>query len=245
MHKKGLTKLWWTVIVIVAVIILAPVLILGYLGFVPGLSNLFGSNQPTDLGVTYTASDAETMSEKMQTEFVALAPGSSIEESFVFEGEVETNTVFSAAELASLWENRQWVHDPFEQMQVKFNDGGEVEASGKINKDNIMIAAKRFGLEHMLSDDEVMAQIDKIPGKPAFYLRFKGTVTDNNADIDVSEIKVGKLSLPAEDAGGVLEEIANTVMAEIDGMNINSITFDSEGMHYEGTTPEKISYEPK
>jgi len=36
----------------IGALVIIAVLVLGYLGFVPGVSNIFGSNKPRDLGVT-------------------------------------------------------------------------------------------------------------------------------------------------------------------------------------------------
>lgn len=59
-------------LIIIAVIILAIVLFLGYSGFIPGVSALFGSNKPRDLGVNYTETDRASAREKSQIEYVSL-----------------------------------------------------------------------------------------------------------------------------------------------------------------------------
>jgi len=48
------------IIIGVLVVVVIVALILGYFGFIPGLSNIFGSNQPVKLGTTFTAQDYQS-----------------------------------------------------------------------------------------------------------------------------------------------------------------------------------------
>ena len=78
----------WLAITIGALVIIA-VLVFGYLGFVPGVSNLFGSNKPKDLGVIYTAADYA----RNGTTHTILPAGALPENSIVFSGSHAVNTV--------------------------------------------------------------------------------------------------------------------------------------------------------
>ena len=45
-------------------VVVVLVLVAGYFGFVPGISNIFGSNKPRDLGVTATLANYSSVTAK-------------------------------------------------------------------------------------------------------------------------------------------------------------------------------------
>ena len=59
-------------LIVVLVLILIPTLVLGYLGFVPGVSAIMGSNRPRDLGVRYTEADLSSLMAKNGIQDVVL-----------------------------------------------------------------------------------------------------------------------------------------------------------------------------
>ena len=59
------SKVLRNILIGVGSFVLLVVLVLGYLGFMPGVSALFGSSTPKDLGVTYTAQDFASAHAKM------------------------------------------------------------------------------------------------------------------------------------------------------------------------------------
>ena len=66
--------------------ILVIVLIIGYLGFIPGISNLFGSNKPKDLVVKYTLADLESAKKKTNFKFTELNSNLPPKDSIIFNG---------------------------------------------------------------------------------------------------------------------------------------------------------------
>jgi hypothetical protein len=44
-------------LVVVGILVLIPILVLGFLGFMPIVSDIMGTNRPRDLGVKYTDAD--------------------------------------------------------------------------------------------------------------------------------------------------------------------------------------------
>ncbi|PKH44539.1 hypothetical protein CVH13_01850, partial [Dehalococcoides mccartyi] len=49
------------VITFIVLLLVAAVLVMGYLGIMPGVSSLMGSDKPRDLGITATSQDYQTM----------------------------------------------------------------------------------------------------------------------------------------------------------------------------------------
>jgi len=57
---------------IILVIVAIVVLVGGYLGFIPGVSGLFGSDQPRDLGAAYTEADLASGQAKLKQQSLVL-----------------------------------------------------------------------------------------------------------------------------------------------------------------------------
>ena len=57
-------KIFKLLLIILLIIVVGAVLLLGYLGFIPGLSTIFGSDKPRDLGVKYTYADYVSAAQK-------------------------------------------------------------------------------------------------------------------------------------------------------------------------------------
>jgi len=57
---------------IILLVVIAAVLVLGFLGFIPGVSALFGANKPRDLGVKYTEADLQEIRTKTQVKYLVL-----------------------------------------------------------------------------------------------------------------------------------------------------------------------------
>lgn len=77
--KNKKHHLWPWVVGGILIIILIPILVVGFFGFMPGVSSLLGTNKPKNLGVTYTAADYASYQQKTGAQFLdnANAPQSS------------------------------------------------------------------------------------------------------------------------------------------------------------------------
>lgn len=73
------------------VIILGIVLVLGYFGFVPGVSNLLGSNKPRDLEVRTTAAEYDSYIKKAGTEMQYVLESPVVGKSIVASGKKRHN----------------------------------------------------------------------------------------------------------------------------------------------------------
>ena len=51
------------------IIILIPVFALGFMGFVPGLSAILGTDKPRDLGIKYSQEDLKSIRSKSHIEY--------------------------------------------------------------------------------------------------------------------------------------------------------------------------------
>lgn len=106
------------------------VLVAGYLGFVPGISNIFGSNKPVDLGVTYTAAVSDSGMAKGKIQHIEIADTGSPEGSLSFSGQRATNINLTQSEVTALINGHHWINVLLSGVQVRFNPDGTTEISG-------------------------------------------------------------------------------------------------------------------
>jgi hypothetical protein len=223
----------------IAAVVLIAVLVLGYLGFMPGVSNLFGSNKPKNLGATYTQADYQSARTKMGTIITDLPADASPEKSIKFSGQKNINVTFSQSEFNSLLAERQWKYYPLKNSQLKINADGTAEFSAVLIKGRIEGFAKAVGVSQD-NIDEVTKYIKMLPGDPAIYLKGKCSVTNNRISQSVSEVKVGKLDLTGQikDNAGSIVDWVQSELFTLPGVNIKSFQLVNGSVHFEGTLPD-------
>jgi hypothetical protein len=231
----------------VGAIIVIAVLVLGYLGFVPGVSNLFGSNKPRDLGVTYTSDDFQTARAKTGITITKL-PSTNLpsdatpEQSLKFSNQGAANITLTQAELNALLNNRQWKNYPLSDCQLRINPDGTAEFTGILLKDRLQDYGKAVGT----TKDKLKFltnYLKYLPGNLAFYI--KGTVAVTNGQIvnaNITDFQVGKLSLTGQvkDHMDRLIHLAQTKMASSHDFSIKSLKLVNGQVEFEGTLPGTI-----
>ncbi len=232
-------------IIVVIAVLLIPVLVLGYLGFVPGVSAIMGSNRPRDLGVRYTEADLQSLMAKNGVQDIELMGISTPEGSLVYSGSRPLRNSFSQEELtARMADNEKVKYNPLSEPQLRINPDGTAEISGRADLDMIDEAAVAFNAPSRRVE-AAMPYIDKIKklnSEPAFYAKGKIAIVNNQIELDLQKAEIGRTPLPLdkipkEDLEGYLEEMMNVVP----GLNVKSLTFEDGKMSFDGTVPEKVS----
>jgi hypothetical protein len=224
----------------IGAIVVVAVLVLGYLGFIPGVSNLFGSNKPKDLGVTYTAADYASAHARNGTTHTILPAGTIPENSIKFSGQHAVSTTYTQAEMNALINNRQWEYYPLKDCQLRINPDNTVEFTGIILTDRIKgyLAGLKLGENNM---NTITDYIKFIPGNPAFYV--KGTLEVTNGQIintQVSQFKVGNLTFTKQ-IQDKLPEIISAAYSQISsypGFTIKTLKFANGQVQFSGTLPD-------
>jgi hypothetical protein len=202
-------------------IVLLGVLVLAYLGFVPVLSDLMGTNKPKDLGVSY--------SEVNYGSGLAKVPGSSVLNPeylcvtcpYTSSGSVAVNTSFSQEEFTAMINKRNSTVGPLRDAQFKFNADGTVEASG------------------LLIDPRITGPV-YVKGKIDF-------ANGRSAALKLDLAQIGNIPLPADQAK-IAQDIANDTIqktfAQNPGLSITSITIEEGKVNFDGTLPKDVSGDP-
>src|SRR3990167_5736084 len=117
-------------LVVILLLSLIIVFILGYLGFIPGLSAVFGSNQPKKLGITYTQKDKKSADEKLGVKYSQLSAEEK-EKGLVLKGSHPVDKSLTSQELTALADTRQkqFALFPFKKVQIRINTDNTIEGS--------------------------------------------------------------------------------------------------------------------
>ncbi len=228
--------------IVIAVVVIAIIVVgvLGYLGFMPGVSNLFGSNKPRDLGVSYTSNDFKSARAKTNTIITDLPSEASPEASIKFGTPRKVDATFTQAECNALLNNHPWKYYPLKDCQLKINPDGSAAFSAVLMVDRLRDTAQALGTsEENLKVIEDYLKL--VPGDPPIYVEGKAGITNNQISVlNVADIEVGKLSFTKQvvDNENSLTNEAENLMGSITGMNIESLQIVNGTFHFKGTLPD-------
>jgi len=213
-------------------------LALGYLGFVPVVATVFGSDRPRDLGVAWTEADLASARAKTSVRLEQLPPGA--EPSLVYEGSRPINATFTAAELTALLNSAgTWRDQPVADCQVRINADGTVEGSGILLMDRIDGYAAATGLDRA-QVDELLGRFSWVRTNPPFYFRVQAQVGNNRLSGQIYELQIGRMPVP----GGYIEKHNGDLLAfmqgrytAVPGLRADQVTFGDGTMVFRGTLP--------
>lgn len=219
---------------------------LTYMGIMPGLSSVFGTNKPKDLGITYTQQNFDQAKSNIKIAYEILPSNLTGPDSVVYEGKSEIDTALTGAEITALKNERKWKYDPLENTQIRFNDDGTTEVSASINKEKIFDYAASIGVS---TGDiaKVREALAKIPVTPNIYVKGTFEITNNQVtNLNLSQVQIGKLSVPANivsENQHYLGELAEMQFNKIPEFNAQSVKVEDSQLKFKGTIPavEKIA----
>lgn len=209
-------------LILVVVLVVVPVLVGGYFGLVPGVSAMFGSNKPRDLGVEASTADLESGNTKTGVELGTAIDGSL--KGFVYEGGHEVEMSLSGAEITAMANNSRLRGNPFSQVQVRINKDGSGEASGYVDFGAAVEYAKALGF----SSEQVDKALAKYPvprTKLPFYVKLSsGSVHNDQISADVAKVELARVPVP----GGIVEQAVPAALSFVESVYLSSDSIDIE-----------------
>jgi hypothetical protein len=193
-------------------IIIIPVLILGFLGFIPGLSA-----KPRDLGIKYSEADLSSGRAKSQIVYEIISGQVAPSESWQTSGSRAVNTEFSSQEITAIMNNKPGIYYPYKNVQVKFNADGSGEISGSLIKDRIPTYAATFGAPQVAVDFAMKF----LPPNPVFYLKGRATLTENKVSLfEPQSFQIGRIPLPVN----MFLSFAKPLVKEVFAIDVSEMT---------------------
>lgn len=223
-------------------LIMIPVGVLAYLGFVPGLSKY--TSKPIDLGVQSDPTYTPALEQKIN--FKNELPGGVVPagKEGIFSGSVqvdETVTSVAATSILAHWKKRS-PSLPIRDVQVRFNQDGTAEVSGILEVTTAISLAKTLGYNDQ-DIEKGKSYIKYISGDLPFYVKGTTGATNNQISINPSEFKLGKVTVPENittPAARVVEDVIERRIKQVGGINLQSVKQEADTLKFTATVPSSI-----
>ncbi|MFA5868607.1 MAG: hypothetical protein WC941_02785 [Candidatus Bathyarchaeia archaeon] len=193
-------KTWVKVAAVMGGIVLVGVLALGYMGFLPFVSDLMGTNKATDLGVKYTAADAATATDKFGT-LMNSPDGATV--------------TLTDSELTAFINDKTAKSDiPLENTQIRVNPDGTIEMSGNINMTRLQALANSADVD--ASAKSLIGTVTSlVKTDPSFSGKAQFSVVDGKLVASMEDVKIGNFGLSSDQAAamdGMIESTLEDIM---------------------------------
>lgn len=215
---KLILKLFLTVFLFsIAVIIFG----LGYMGYIPAIANLLGTNKPKDLGIRYTEKDNQSAIAKNGVKYEALTGSVSEEQSIVRTGKHPVDTSFTSSEVTALMNNSPWKYWPYRNAQVKFNSDGLAEISGGIDKSVFPSYSAFMGIPK----EATQFMMKLLPSSPIFYIKTTISLKENKLNqFEIQALHLNNIPLPMNLLLSLKPQFVREVNAQISGDLLNDLS---------------------
>lgn len=250
--------------------ILIILLVLGYFGFVPIVSDILGTNKPKNLGVTFTEKDFESARMKTGVKYEVLTGDLKPEESLKYSGKRSVKMELTSSELTALTYERKWRYYPLKKWTVKINEDGTVETSGQILTNKLMDCLGAFGIKppeksKEISEEIIMMgafgnlqvpeitrfynllnQISRfIKSNPSFYIKGKAKIENNKLTLlQLDSVYLGKINLTStvNKYKGEIISFIEEILDNTPGLYVTSLVFQDMKLKFTGTLPAVESH---
>jgi len=230
------------IIIFFLFLISIPILILAFLGFIPGLSDLFGATKPKDLGISYTQQDYSQAHKKTDIDRKVISDDYQ-REFFLSPQNHFVDDTLTSAEVSAWINERAWKHYPFSNLQIRFNPDNTVEASGNVDIKKFINYIQVLG---GMTDKEAQQVSSYMPlsGSPAFYLNFTGNVQNDQVEIRFSKAKLGNLPISSGIVASYTHKLVEFIEEKVlnhPSVNFNELRPDNGLLKVIGTLPDTES----
>jgi hypothetical protein len=232
----------------IVAIVLVIVLVAGYFGFVPGVSNLFGSNKPKNLGTTFTAQDYKSAISKTGVQFLNNTDTVSLDKSQKTYGPAKAVSFdLTPAETLALLNDKAHGPDfPISDWQLRVNPDGTAEISAVLNIADLDKYAAANGATSEGSQQllDAVKKAGVITKEVSFYMKGDAAVTNGQLSFETTSFKIGNLSISADTVNSNKSNIVdyfNTHKNVVPGFTIKNLSIVNGKIHFDGTVPSTIN----
>ena len=227
--RKGI-KILITIAIIVAIVLIAGSLII--------------SPPAKNLGVDWDEEDAVQAGVKLGRERVALSDTEEPTASVKFEGSHPVDQSFTSEEITAVVNTRDYKYSPAQDVQIKINDDGTGEVSGKIILANVIPFGKAFGIRNTQAEEVVREYAAKLPINPTFYVKGKPSIVNGQANFEGEEIKIGSFDVTDQLTDSRVNDVVEQNIQGVPGLSVDKLAIENGELAFEGTYPDKSMYTP-
>lgn len=224
------------------ILLIIPLALLAYLGFVPGVSKYL--TKPLDLGIK--ADPLYTPELEQRLNFKNELPGGIVPSGRegVFSGQIQVDekvTSVAATSILEHWKKRS-PSLPIRDVQVRFNQDGTAEASGILEIATAVTIAKALGY----SDQDIesgKSYAKYVSGDLPFYVKGTAGVTNNQVSLALSNFQLGKVTVPEKittPASRVVEDVIERRLKQVPNIDLASVRLNADTLQFTGKVPATI-----
>jgi len=222
----------WIVFISIVVLI---ILVLGFFGLFPGVSNILGANKPKDLGISYSQADLDAG----RTLTGVTLQDQTAEKSLGFEGTKSISGEYSSQVITAMIDSAKYKYYPISNAQVRINPDGTVETSGVINISKVGQWSLDLGADEGLVS-KAKSYIGIVSPSPSFYLKGTMSITNNQINLSITDAKVSRFTAPKaiiDQYQGQLADFVEQRMANVSGLQVRSAKFENGKMILDANYP--------
>lgn len=227
-------------------LILIIVLVAGWLGFVPGLSNIMGARTPKDLNVRWTQADFESYKTKTSTIFNDFAnapnnPDKPGKKTVFADPKTVQDLGLTQEEITAAINNLDWLWLPAKNVQVRLSEG-TVEVSGNLKLGYVEEFVNFIGGVGY-SEEDVSKAADygrKLVEGGAFYAKGSASVVNNQLVFNLQKIQIGRFSVPVDVSSKVIYAGGSNGINNAQYLDVQSATVGAGVLSFTGTYPTTI-----
>lgn len=235
------------IILALVIVLILGVLVVGYFGFIPGLSDVMGANKPRDLGIKYTASDLTSANSKLGVSIKTLPATENGYNSLTRSGEKQVTTSLTSAELTALFNDhsQKWKYYPIKDIQAKIGADGTIEMSGVLLVNRFGGLADALGIPEG-ERSQVRPYLSYVNSNPSIYIKGRLSVANNVVQSDVEEIQVGRFTVPVDQIQNIQPIIEQFIQDRADGkiIHLNSASFSGGKANIDALIPQEVGLTP-
>jgi hypothetical protein len=227
----------------VAILLILPVLVAAWFGFVPGISRVIGATKAQNLGVVYTPADYASYQQKTAVTFKDYAtapidPANPGNVTVFADPRTVTDLRISQEELTSAINSSGWVGMPIDNVQVRLTDG-TVEISGNLNVANIQNFVNDVNSSNTNQQDinNSLGWAKSFLGNAPVYIKANASIQNSKLTFTVIEAKIGRFSLPIASANSADKSDITLKADNFEAVNVQAV---NGALIFTGTYPATL-----
>ena len=205
--------------VIIVILVITSVIAASGIFYVPGFSDVLGTNKPRDLGIKTDPAKFNALLARENVKLSGPASNYDLTANIKYGQAQPMDATVSSEELTSMMQATNNANGPLKNMQIKLGNNNQMEMSADAD-------LQKFGY----------------PVQGPIYL--KGTFEKSGSGsvkIVLNEGSLGLIPVPEtvlQQGGGGVEQAINHQLATMPGLRIDNLEIQNGQLHYSGAFPQ-------
>ena len=245
---KRLGLIGW-IALFIGLLLLPWILLLGWMGLVPGVSHVLGARTPENLGVRYAETDLQQFAAKTGVVFSPappVTPAPALPAPTVAPpppaaptpGGKHLNLKLTQEELSAVINRMGADLLPLRNVQVKLSQGA-AEVSGALDTARIGDFLKKVGVRDQ-NIDRIAAFAKAFGDNVPVYAKAAGGVQDAQLDLQLQAVRIGNFEVPQDQIDRMMGGGLHSTIKSNDRFAIDTLTLQEGALQFVGILPPNL-----